>query len=170
MWGKGRTGYSGKTSTGLFGFALFALWLFALLSWPLPAHAQTSEELSLQQTRLSSALREALTGSRQSMMELERYYHGLIAELRDSLERQSGELTTLSDYLTSTMNSFRSLSAELQNSSMALAVERDRRARLERILLLVGIAGAAVLVGKGAFLALYYGRGIRVPAWLKIIV
>jgi len=155
----------------MYFFAVVSLVCSFLFLPPLhSAVAPTGRELSLQQTRLSSRLREALTGSRQLMIELEYYYNGLIAELKESLERQSGELTKLSDYLTSTMNSFRSLSEELQNSGILLAAERDRRQRLEKVLWVFGIAGAAVLAGKGIMLALYYGRGIRIPAWLKIIL
>ena len=155
--------WKGLRNLGLLPLAFLSLSAFS-------AHAQTCGELSSRQMMLSSQLREALTNSRQSMMELEHYYHGLIAELRDSLERQSGELTTLSDYLTSTMNSFRSLSAELQNSGIALAVERDRRIRQQRISVGLGIGGGIVLSAKLTMLILYFRKGTILPIPLRRIL
>jgi len=147
-------------------FILLALSLpFVLPSW-----AAEPDPLSLRQTRLSSQLREALTNSRQSMIGLENYYSGLIAGLRDSLERQSGELTMLSDYLTNTMNSFRSLSEELQNSGTLLAVERDRRIRQERISIVIGAIGGLVLTVNIVMIIMYFTTGSIIPVKIKRVL
>jgi len=151
-------------------YCCFSLVLLLVLVPQYLSAVQIDQELSLQQTRLSSQLREALTNSRQSMIELENYYSGLIAGLRDSLERQSGELTMLSDYLTSTMNSFRSLSEELQNSGILLAVERDRRIRQERISIVIGVIGGLVLTVNIVMIIMYFTTGSIIPVKAKRVL
>ena len=151
----------------------FLLGLLLLVFCPLFLLAAPQDPLLSQATSISSRLREALIGSQTYLQELE-IRSSLLQQRLDAsenlLEAQAEELQMLSYSLTHTMNSFSALSLELQNSVMQLHTERVRRQRYERILKIIALAGAVILLGKGIFLGLYYGRGIRVPAWLKIIV
>jgi len=45
-----------------------------------------------------------------------------------------------------------------------------RRQRLERTLAVIGGIGALIILAKGLMLVLYYGKRVRFPAWVKIIV
>jgi|GEM_PF-2449015 len=139
--------------------------------WSYSRDAQT-DPLSLRQTTLSSALREALTDSLRYQSELETRLDGLLERLSESeslLEGQRAEYYALSNYLTNTMNSFRSLSAELWNSTVLLTAERERRRTLERILAAGSLLFVAMVVGKITVFVLS-ARGVRIPKILKIIV
>jgi len=152
------------------GFLVLLVCMFFGFFSP-PAYSSDVEpnRLSLQQMRLSSQLREALNNSRQSMLDLENYYNSMIAGLEMRLAEQSGELKMLSMHLTDTMSSFRSLSIELNNSSMALAVERGRRQALEKILAIGSLLFVAMVAGKITVFVLSK-RGVRIPKLIKIIV
>jgi len=147
-----------------------ALFFLALsLHFALPSWAAEPDPLSLRQTMLSSALREALASSRQSMTDLEAYYNSMIRGLEIQLETQSQELIMLSHYLTNTIYSFRALSQELENSTRLYLLERQRRQKNERILFTIGSVAFAFIVAKIIVFALTL-RGIRVPKWVKILV
>jgi len=121
-------------------------------------------ELLLQQTRISSALREALTSSRESMTGLEASYR----ELQNLLAEQSAELTKLSVYLTNTMNSFWDLSERLQTSAARYNQERARRARLTTVLIIMSGLFVLMVLAKISCFALLK-KGVKLPAWVKII-
>ena len=147
--------------------SIFAALSLSLLPLLLPA--VEPDPLSLQQTMLSSRLREALTSSRQSMTDLEAYYNSMIHGLENRLQEQSRELIELSSYLTSTMNSFRALSQELENSMRSYLLERQRRQARDRIIAVFALAFGFMVAGKVS-VAVLSARGIPIPKWIKIMV
>jgi capsule polysaccharide export protein KpsE/RkpR len=93
----------------------------------------------------------------------------MIGSLQAKLDTQSGELTTLSTRLTDTMNSFRALSSELESLSLQLELERERVQARNKALLIIGIVGGAIILGKIAAFILY-AKSVKIPRWLDIVL
>jgi uncharacterized integral membrane protein len=146
----------------------FALLLILLPICVCPQDAQP-DPLLLQQTNLSSAVRQALQNSRQSMTDLETSSKIMTDRLQSRVDAQSVELMTLSADLTNTMNSFRALSGELENSNQQLGQEKEKVRVRNKALLWFGIIGGIIILGKIAAFILYAKR-VPMPRWLDIIL
>ena len=137
------------------------------------ADAQQSDNpLSLQAMNISSQLREQLINSQQYLNELETRSNLLQQKLTESenlRDMQEAELQTLSGSLMNTMNSFRSLSIELHNLNMQSAILNERIQRQNRIIRWFGVIGSFIVLGKITGFVLLK-KGVRLPAWLKLLL
>ena len=147
----------------------FVIFFALLICFVAVLRAEEQDPLLLQQTSLSSAVRSALQESRQSMENLETYYQSMMASLNKKLDEQSEESAQLSMLLTDTMNSFRDSSIVLENLNVQVELEKEKVRVRNTILIWAGILFLINVLAKiGAFIC--WGKGIKLPRWLDILI
>jgi F0F1-type ATP synthase membrane subunit b/b' len=151
-----------------FFFILFVFLLLSSLAGALLAEENTERTLTDLSLTIQLKLNEAKLKSENLSRQLNEARQDLTLsrEQQNRYQETSGKLLSSLD---STIEQCDSLSQNLNQSRQELAVEKERVRLRNKILLVLGIIGGVIILGKIVAIVLYVKR-VPVPRWLDIVL